>query len=77
VKIVERRVEVPVQPLTPSTASIRPRHNEWVHVLSELAAQLDAGAVYDRELPNLTAALNQVLEAFGQRPYVREQARRR
>jgi hypothetical protein len=48
-----------------------------VDVLGELATQLDAGAVYDRDLPHMTAALNQVLEAFGRQPYVREQARRR
>lgn len=74
VQIVERRVEVPVQ--QPATSST-PRHQQWVAVLDELAAQLDTGTLYDRDLPDLTGALNRVLDAFGRRPYVRQQAERR
>ncbi len=69
IQVVERRVEVPVVMPTPPPA--RPRHAEWVGVLNELAEQLDTGALYDRDLPELTGALNQVLDAFGRRPYVR------
>lgn len=68
VQVVERRVEIPVekQALPPA----RPRHADWVGVLNELARQLDTGDIYDRDLPELTGALNQVLDAFGRRPYV-------
>jgi hypothetical protein len=76
VRIVERRVEIPAQEPAQSTATSRPRHHKWVEVLDELAAQLNTGAIYDRDLPELTGALNRALEAFGRRPYVREQARR-
>lgn len=69
VQVVERRVEVPV--VMPAPPLARPRHAEWVGVLNELAEQLDTGALYDRDLPELTGALNQVLDAFGRRPYVR------
>ena len=57
--------------MTPTPPPARPRHAEWVGVLNELAEQLDTGALYDRDLPELTGALNQVLDAFGRRPYVR------
>lgn len=69
IQVVERRVEVPVVMPTPPPA--RPRHAEWIGVLNELAEQLDTGALYDRDLSELTGALNQVLDAFGRRPYVR------
>ncbi|MEO8887794.1 MAG: hypothetical protein ABI429_00620 [Jatrophihabitantaceae bacterium] len=46
-------------------------------MLDELAAQLDTGALYDRDLPELTGALNRVLDAFGRRPNVRQQTGRR
>lgn len=54
-----------------------PRHQQWVGVLNELATQLDTGAIYDRDLPELTGALNRALDAFGRRPFVRRQAGRR
>ncbi len=75
VQIVERRVEIPVR--QPATVDPRPRHEQWVPVLDELATQLDTGAIYDRDLPELTRALNRALEAFGRRPHVRHQAGRR
>ena len=76
VRIVERRVEIPAQQPAPSAANPRLRHQHWVGVLDELAAQLDNGAIYDRDLPELTGALNRALEAFGRRPYVRQRAGR-
>lgn len=76
IRIVERRVEIPAEQPAPSAANLRLRHQHWVEVLDELAAQLDSGAIYDRDLPELTGALNRALEAFGRRPHVREQARR-
>jgi hypothetical protein len=76
VQIVERRVEIPVQQPATSTGS-SPRHQQWIGVLDELASQLDTGAIYDRDLPELTSALNRALDAFGRHPYVRRQAGRR
>ncbi len=46
-------------------------------MLGDLATQLDAGAVYDRDLPALTAALNGVLDAFSRRTNGPAQPRRR
>ena len=77
VQIVERWIEVPVPQPAPPTATFRPRHRQWVDVLDELAAQLDTGSIYDRDLPELTGALNRALDAFGRHPYVRQQASRR
>jgi hypothetical protein len=76
VRIVERRVEIPAQQPAPSTATLQLRHQHWVEVLDELASQLDSGAIYDRDLPELTGGLNRALEAFGRRAYVRQRARR-
>jgi hypothetical protein len=63
VDVVERRVEVPV-PVTP----IR---REWPALLGELARQIDDSRIYDRDLLDLSEALNAVLEAFRRRPYAR------
>jgi hypothetical protein len=76
VQIVERRVEIPAEQPARSTSALRPRHQQWVEVLDELAAQLDTGAIYDRDLTELTGALNRALEAFGRRSYVRQRAGR-
>jgi hypothetical protein len=76
VRIVERRVEIPAEQPARSTATLRLRHRQWIEVLDELAAQRDSGAVYDRDLSELTGALNRALEAFGRRPYIRQRARR-
>lgn len=64
VRVVERRVEVPV-PADP-TAKV-PRHQEWATLLQQLSAQLDNGALYDRDLPELAGAVREVLEAFERR----------
>ena len=72
IQVVERRVEVPAPP--PAAVAAHPRHGEWVGLLNGLAEQLDNGALYDRDLPELTGALNRVLEAFERRPYVRRRA---
>jgi hypothetical protein len=71
VQVIERRIEIPVPQTTTRTS---PRHHKWVAVLDDLATQLDTGAIYDRDLQDLTGALNRVLEAFGRRPYVHRQA---
>lgn len=59
VKVVERRVEVPV-PTTPG-------RRDWPGLLAELAAQLNDGRVYDRDLVSLAEALNPVLDAYERR----------
>ena len=74
VEVVERRVEVPVRANPAVVAAPKPRHGEWTSMLSELAMQLDVGEIYDRDLSELTVALNQLLDAFARRPYVRRQA---
>jgi len=64
VRVVERRVEFPV-PVVPTASA--PRHREWPVLLRQLAAQLDNGALYNRDLPELTGALNDVIDAFQRR----------
>ena len=59
VKVVERRVEVPV-PLAPS-------RRDWPSLLGELARQLNDGRVYDRDLPGLARALEPVVQAHRRR----------
>jgi hypothetical protein len=63
VQFVERRVEVPV-PVTPA-------RRDWPGLLKELARQIEEGRVYDRDLVNLSPALETVLEAYRRRPSVR------
>jgi len=70
VEVVERRVEIP-SPAPPTQATLRPGHRDWAALLFELAGQLDAGRVYDRDIPELSRALNQVLESYTRHPYIR------
>ena len=51
-----------------------PARRDWTPLLHELARQLDDGRVYDRDLRDLSAGLNQVREAFARRLYVRDRA---
>lgn len=61
VQIVERRIEVPVPPAAePST----PTHGDWLPLLNELARQLDTGAIYHRDLDELTSATDNVLHSL-------------
>jgi hypothetical protein len=62
--VVERQVEVRV-PVTPT-------RRDWPRLLAELTHQLDDGRIYDRDLPELAAALVRLLEAYDRRPPVRE-----
>ena len=62
VRIVERRMEV--------RSPTAPTRRAWSALLHELARQLDDGRVYDRDLPDLTAAINPVWDAYSRRPYV-------
>jgi len=64
VHVVERVVTVPAGP----PASVpRLRQLAWVDVLRELAAQLEQGAVYDRHLLAIAAALDDVVRAVDRR----------
>jgi|tagenome__1003787_1003787.scaffolds.fasta_scaffold20881413_3 hypothetical protein len=63
VEVVERVV---VTPTTRPTAAT-PRHGEWIPVLGELTHQLDRGPLYDRDLPDLSRALDGVLGAVRRR----------
>ena len=69
IQVLERRVEIPT-PVAPLAGTGR-------RLLGELAHQLDDGRVYDRDLPELTAALSAVLAAYSRRPYVRDRRSQR
>lgn len=61
VEVVERVVHMPVERIR------SPRHGEWLATLQELAAQLESGRIYARELPELGGALAGVLAAYRSR----------
>jgi hypothetical protein len=63
VSVVERRVEVPVRSFGVQEGQ-PPMHGEWARLLHTLAVHLDSGAVYARDIPKLTVALNEVLAAY-------------
>jgi hypothetical protein len=60
VTIVERVVTVPARP---PAAAPKPRQLAWVDVLRELTIQVEQGAVYDRHLLAIAAALDDVVRA--------------
>jgi hypothetical protein len=67
-KEVIKRVEVPE----------RPSRRDWPALLAELTSQLERGLVYDRDLPELTTGLSEVLQVLERRPgYRRLRARSR
>jgi hypothetical protein len=63
VQVVERLVAVPAKP----PAATQPRQSAWVHLLGELAAQLDQGAIYDRHLGAIALAIGEVGRALRRR----------
>jgi hypothetical protein len=63
VEIVERRIEVPV----PET----PQQTQWVPMLSQLAAQLTYGGVYERNLDAIAPALEEAIDALRRRQAAR------
>jgi hypothetical protein len=63
IQVVERRIEVPV-PAAPKRA-------DWPAQLHELARQIDDGRIYDRDLDELAAAINAVVDACVRRPAFR------
>jgi hypothetical protein len=56
VRVVDR-VEVPAQP----------RRDEWAGLLMELVKQIDSGRVYDRHLPEITVAMEEILRSLARR----------
>jgi hypothetical protein len=60
--VVERLVRVRV-PLAPT-------RRDWPTLLDELAAQLNDGRVYDRDLPRIARALEPVLQSYGRRAHM-------
>ncbi len=77
VEVVDRLVEVEVPVTVIETVEIptTPKGAGWVTALHELARQLDAGKIYDRDLPALTVALNEALDAYARRSAVRARQR--
>lgn len=72
VSVVERRVVIPVRSFGVQEGR-QPLHGEWVSVLRTLAGQLESGAIYARDIPTLTVALNDVLAAYERHPAIRTQ----
>jgi len=70
--IVERAPQVAA---SPAPANPRPTPVNWPQTLSALAAQLDSGRVYDRDLVALSTALAGVLAAYERHPGVRARSR--
>ncbi len=69
---VEKPVPVPHRVAVPTI----PKGGAWPEALAELVNQLDRGLVYDRHLPNLFRAINEVLGAMERRPSRRRSPRR-
>lgn len=65
IQVVERVVQASEPPPTARTI---PTHGEWAPLLRELAAQLDAGRIYRRDLPDLTKAVATLFSAFDRHP---------
>jgi hypothetical protein len=63
VQVVERRVEVPV-PLPPT-------RRDWPRLLGELAAQLNDGRIYNRDLDDLSVALTAAGVSMTRRLFIR------
>ncbi len=59
VEVLERRIEVPV--------ALVPTRRDWPRVLGELAAQLEDGRLYDRDLAPLATAMATSVAALRRR----------
>lgn len=70
VRVVDRAVEVErfVRVVEQVEVQALPKGAAWAPALHELARQLDAGRVYDRDLGALADGLADVLEALHRRP---------
>jgi hypothetical protein len=58
-RVVERVREVPV------TTSIR--NDDWANLLRQLSRELDTGHLYDRALPDVAAAFNDLYDSLERR----------
>jgi hypothetical protein len=46
---------------------VPPAADDYAHVLIELAARIDSGRIYDRDLPTMTPVVNALVEALWRR----------
>ena len=69
VRVVDRtvEVEVPVPVVERVEVPVARSGAAWAPVLLQLARQIDAGRVYDRDLPALGDALGEVLRSLARR----------
>ena len=73
VEVVTHRVEVSAP--APAVPQVAPRSvADWSRLLDDLARKLDAGRIYDRDLPALNEALTDVIDAFNRRLRVQDGA---
>jgi hypothetical protein len=72
VRVVDRTVEVEraVTVVEQVEVPVTTKGAGWIVALHELARQLNTGRVYDRDLPVMADALNEVLDAYARRPAV-------
>lgn len=71
------RVEVEVPTIVVKRVEVMPVGRAWAPALEELNRQLERGVVYDRDLPVLVRALDDVIDAVNRRPWWRAQPGRR
>jgi len=76
VHTVEVEKPVTVKVVQPVEVPVIPTGRAWPGLLAELVDQLDRGRVYDRDLAELAAAVEDVLRALHRRPALRRNLRR-
>ncbi len=67
VQVVDRVVEVDKPVRVIEHVPVSPHGPAWSHALAQLVTELDAGRIYDRDLPALTHALEHILNALDRR----------
>lgn len=69
VAVIDRVIEVEkrVQVVKRVEVPMAPKRGEWPELLRDLAGQIDAGRVYDRDLRDVAEGLEKVLVAIGRR----------
>ena len=73
VQVVDRVIEVEKPVTVIEQVPVSPRGPGWTQALANLVAELDTGRVYDRDLPALGHALQDVIDALERRPAWRRQ----
>ena len=73
VQLVERIVHVEVTVPVVETVEVvaLPKGRGWADAMGELARQINAGLVYNRDLPAIATELDQVITALRRRPGLR------